>query len=132
MLFYFIPVQLCRLFGLIFAVLIVDPVLYGVGQILLLDVMIRKIMGIQIVLSLDRRALAVKMLILQMSGKIAAFLSANVLQSRVYGVYARIGFRRGSKQYDRFRKRKTRFGKSELHCAVHAGFYYSYRLRTGK
>ena len=86
-LLYSFPVLLCRLLSFIFAVLIIYSVLYRVGQILLINVMIRKIMRVQIMLTLNRRALAVKMLILQMTGKISAFLCTYVLQSRVYRIY---------------------------------------------
>ena len=130
--FDFFPVQLCGLFGLVVAVLVVHPVLDRVGKILLLNIVVREIVGIQIMLSLDCRALTVKMFVLQMAWKISALPCADVLQSRVYRVYSRIGFWRGGKQDNRVSQGKPRFGQTQLHRAVHARFNNRYSLRIGK
>ena len=63
-------VCVCSLLGLIVAELVIDLIFQRIGQILLLDIMMRIIVGIKIMLTFYSCALAVIMLILQMTWKI--------------------------------------------------------------
>ena len=66
-LFYGVPIGLGGLFGLVFTVDVVYVILYLVGKILLLDPVVGEVVGIKVMLTLYRGALAVKMYVLKVS-----------------------------------------------------------------
>ena len=120
------------LLGLIVPEFIIHPVLYGVGEILLGDVMVGEIVGIEIVLSLDIRIGAVAVLVLEMAGRCAAFLCADIFKGGIYGGFGGVGFWGGGKEYDSLRKGYPCFGETKLQSTVNAGFCHCRSDRVGK
>ncbi|MBQ2461176.1 MAG: deoxyribose-phosphate aldolase, partial [Clostridia bacterium] len=78
------------------------------------------------------KARAVGVHILQLSGDISGPAGLKIGQSRVYGVYAGVGFRRRGKQYHRVRQRQPRLWQTQLQGRIHAGLHYGYGLGIGK
>ena len=120
------------LFGLVVAEFVIHPVLYGVGEILLGDVMVGKIVGIEIMLSLDIRIGAVAVFVLQMAGRCAAFLCADIFKGGIYGGFGGVGLGGGGKEYYSLRKGYPCFGETKLQSAVNAGFGHCCSDRVGK
>ena len=71
---------------LVFAEMVVDLILYGVGKILLLNIMVWKIVGVKIMLTFNGSPFAVKMLILQMPWEIPSFAVLYIDKSLIYGI----------------------------------------------
>ena len=83
-------------------------------------------------LPLDRRVLAVEVLVLQLSGNGAYLSGADVGERSVNGKVGGIGFGSGCHQHHRVGKGNPRLGKSHHECRVNTGFHDRNELRIGK
>ena len=71
------------LLALVLTEMVIHPVLDRVGQILLLNIMIGIVVGIKVMLTLDRRAFSIAMNILQLTREIVGLSVFDVRESRV-------------------------------------------------
>ena len=83
---YFVPVFLERLLGLVVAEIVIPAVFKQVGQILLLYIVVGEAVRIKVVLTLDRRIITVKMLVLLSARYRTAFAAFDVSHCGVYRV----------------------------------------------
>ena len=81
---YLLPVLVCSLLLLVIAEMIINAVFKSIGEILLLDVMVGEVMRIEIMLSNDLCAFAVKVNVLQVTWKIKGVAAFQILKSRIY------------------------------------------------
>lgn len=113
----FVPISLGSLFQLVFPILVIDPVLQLIRQILLGHPMTGIIMGIQVMLSPLLGIRSVKMLVLQLPWKGAASSRLNILGSGGNGQIGGIGFGLGGQEYRRLSQRNTGLRQTDLRAA---------------
>ena len=102
-----------------------------VGQVLLLDPVVRVVVGIQVSL-LPLHGVAVRVDVLQMPGEIPGFALANVCQRCVQGDVPGIGLGTGGHEYGSISQRDPGFRHSQLQSHIHAGVDDGDNLRVGK
>ena len=115
-----IPVRFIRLFGLVIAEIIVGMSHDIIGQILLIDLVVRVAVGIEIVLSLDVALFAVGMNVLQLPRHDLSETLPHILLRGGDRVHARVGLGRQAHHDHRVGKRDSCFGEADLHRDIHA------------
>ena len=130
--FELFPVRLVRLFGLILTELIINVILDVVGQVLLVDPVVRVIVGIDVVLTLYVAFRAVGMDVLQLPRHYLTEPFSYIFLRRGDRALAGIGLWRETYHDDSVGKRNTRLGKADLHRDIHAGLDDRDDLGIGK
>ena len=85
-----------------------------IGQVLLLYPVVRKLMRIQIELSLVHHLIAVIVLVLQLTRHRAGVARMHIREGSMYGIVSGVGFRRHADHDHRIGKRQRRFRHTDL------------------
>ena len=80
----FMPVLVCSLLLLVISEMVIHMVSDSVGEILLLDIVVGEIMRIEVMLSDDLCAFAVKVNVLQMPRKIKGIAALYIFKGGIY------------------------------------------------